>query len=60
MENLKKGEYQKCEKCKFGKVVEEYWEKEYMQKKATIITQTVAMTLAITSAIINTILLFKK
>ena len=53
-------ELQKCEKCKYAISISKYWENEFKQKKATIIMETVAITLAIMSTIINTILLFKK
>lgn len=53
MKDLKKDEFQKCKTCKFTKAVEKYWEQEYMVKKATIITQTVATTLSIIAVIIS-------
>lgn len=52
--------FQKCKECIYGKAIEDYWKEEYIGKKATIILQTMTTTLILLSAIINTILLFKK
>lgn len=51
---------QKCKNCKYAVTVREYWENELKNKKATIILKTVTFMLLLQTAIINTILLFKK
>lgn len=46
-------EIKKCKNCNYGKIVEKHWKEEYLQKKATIIIQSVTMTLSVTAIIIN-------
>lgn len=52
-------EIKNCKNCNYGKIVEKYWKEEYLKKKATVIIQSVTMTLSVTAIIINLILIFK-
>lgn len=54
----------KCKKCDYAEWISEYWKsywkEEFIGKKATIVVQSVSMTLSIMAVIINTILILKK